>query len=653
MTTTAPYGSWRSPITADLLVEKVVRLGSVSAVGDDVYWVEGRPSEGGRQQLVRRGPDGAPVDVLPDGFAVRTLVHEYGGRSYVVGDDGTVFFSNFADQRLYRLPPGGSEPVALTDEPLPAMSVRFADPVVSPDGAWVVCVRERHLGSSALDVVNDLVCLPADGPSATGPVVLAEGRDFYAAPRLSPDGASLCWLSWDHPNMPWDGTVLSVAPFADGRLVGPVEEAAGGPAESISQPRWSPDGALVFASDRTGWWNLYDGEGTAWCPMDAEFSGPDWVFGQSSFVFLADGRLVAVCSERKVDRLGVLADGRFQSLDALPFTSLTSLAVDGSGSTIVGVAASPVRGPAVVRIDVDGGSFEVLRASREATVDEGHLSVPEPIEFPTQGGLTAHAFFYAPRNADFVGPPDERPPLIVMSHGGPTGATDPVLDLGLQFWTSRGFAVVDVNYGGSTGYGRAYRDRLQGAWGIVDVDDCVNAARWLASEGRVDGDRMVIRGGSAGGYTTLAALTFRDVFAAGASHFGVADAAALAADTHKFESRYLDGLIGPYPAAADVYAERSPIHHTDRLDRPMILFQGLEDKVVPPEQAEMMAEALRVKGIPFAYVAFEGEQHGFRQAATIKRVAEAELWFYGRVLGFGPGDEIEPVKLENEEALSS
>jgi dipeptidyl aminopeptidase/acylaminoacyl peptidase len=598
---------------------------------------------------VRRGADGTIADVLPDGFAVRTLVHEYGGRSYVVGDDGTVVFSNFADQRLYRLAPGAS-PVPLTDEPSPAMSVRFADPVLSPDGRWVVAVRERHLGSSAVDVVNDVVCVPLEGGGE--PVVLADGHDFFSAPRLSPEGTSLCWLSWDHPNMPWDGTVLSVAAFADGRVAGAPEQVAGGATESISQPRWSADGRLVFASDRTGWWNLYDRAGVALCPRDAEFSGPDWAFGQSSFVFLDDRRIVAVCSEQNLDRLAVLSAGVGEPVfvDALPFTSLASLSLERDGS-IVAIGASPVDAPAVVRIDVEVGSFEVLRASREATVGEGYLSVPEPIEFPTEGGRSAHAFFYAPRNADFAGADDERPPLIVMSHGGPTGATHSVLDLGLQYWTSRGFAVVDVNYGGSTGYGRAYRERLQGEWGIVDVDDCVNAARWLASEGRVDGDRMVIRGGSAGGYTTLAALTFRDVFAGGASHFGVADAAALAEDTHKFESRYLDGLIGPYPEAKEVYAERSPIHHTDRLDRPMILFQGLEDKVVPPEQAEMMAEALRMKGIPFAYVAFEGEQHGFRQAATIKRVAEAELWFYGRVLGFGPGDEIEPVKLENEDAL--
>ena len=645
MTTTAPYGSWRSPITADLLVENAVRLGSVAVAGADVFWVEGRPSEGGRQQLVRNGND-----VLPDGFAVRTLVHEYGGRSYVVAVDGTVYFSNFVDQRLYRIPPAGGPPEPITAEATPAMSVRFADPVLSVDGRWIVAVRERHLGDSALDVVNDLVAVPTDGSAE--PHVLADGHDFFSAPRLSPDGASLAWLSWDHPNMPWDGTELHVATFADGRLVGAAEVVAGGAAESISQPRWAPDGTLFFASDRTGWWNLYDRDGTPLCPRDAEFSGPDWQFGQSTFGFLPDGRVVAVCREQNVDRLCVIpaGGGAPAFVDGLAFTVLGSLGVADDG-TVVCLAGSPVAAPAVVRIDLEGPSATVLKASREQVPDERYLSVPEPIEFPTEGGLTAHAFFFPPRNDDFTGPDGERPPLIVMSHGGPTGATSAELDLGRQYWTSRGFAVVDVNYGGSTGYGREYRKRLDGAWGIVDVDDCVNAARWLASQGRVDGERMVIRGGSAGGYTTLAALTFRDTFAAGASHYGVADAVALALHTHKFESRYLDGLIGPYPEAKDVYDERSPIQHTDRLDRPMILFQGLEDRVVPPEQAETMAEALRTKGVPFAYLPFEGEQHGFRQAATIKRVAEAELWFYGRVLGFGPADEIEPVRIENEAAL--
>jgi dipeptidyl aminopeptidase/acylaminoacyl peptidase len=657
MTTIAPYGSWRSPITAASLVEQAVRLGQVAvcAATGAVFWNEGRPSEGGRQVIVRDG-----VDVLPEGFGARTLVHEYGGLSYAVAPDGSwLVFSNLADQRLYRVELDGagssvSAPVALTAEPPVPMATRFADPVVSPDGAWVVCVRERHHGSSALDVSNDVVAVPAAGGGE--PVVLAEGHDFFAAPRLSPDGASLCWLSWDHPNMPWDGTELWVAPFADGRLVGEPGLVAGGPTESVSQPRWSPDGALHFVSDRTGWWNLHrEGRRDPLVAREAEFTGPDWVFGQSSYGFLDDGRIVAAWSEKNLDRLSIFGlDGSDEVGEVVVETGLTSIgSLHVLGDAVVAIGGSATSSPAVVRIALPGGAVEVVKRGRAGTVDPGYVSVPEAIEFPTTGGATAHAFYYPPTNADFAGGDGELPPLIVMSHGGPTSATTSVLDLGQQYWTSRGFAVVDVNYGGSTGYGREYRDRLQGAWGIVDVDDCVAAAEWLASEGRVDGARMVIRGGSAGGYTTLAALAFRDVFAGGASHYGVADAEALAKDTHKFESRYLDGLIGPYPSARDVYVERSPIHHTDSLDKPMILFQGLEDKVVPPEQAEMMAEALRAKGVPFAYVPFEGEQHGFRQAPNIIRAAEAELWFYGRVLGFSPGDEIEPVKIEHEEALPS
>ncbi|MEA3075270.1 MAG: hypothetical protein QOF60_178 [Actinomycetota bacterium] len=651
MTTTAPYGSWRSPITAALLVEQAVGLSQVVVDGADVYWNESRPSEGGRMVIVRS----PGVDVLPAGFSARTLVHEYGGQSYAVRD-GVIWFSNFADQRLYRLEPGG-DPVAITDEP----GARYADPVVSPDGDWIVCVRERHGVPGASEAVNDIVRIPSGGGSVE---VVAEGHDFFAAPRISPDGRSIAWLSWDHPNMPWDGTDL----WVDGTSV------AGGTDESISQPKWSPANRLHFTSDRTGWWNLYTAElshprdkppprggareGRDFCAlanMEAEFGGPDWVFGQSTYAFVddgGDGTLVAVWSSAGGARMGVVRDGGVEPID-VPFTSISSVqAVEGG---VVAIAGSATSAAAVVRIAVPSSGeveVEVLKRSRSATVDPAYLSVPQAIEFPTTGGLTAHALFYPPRNGDFAAPAGERPPLIVMSHGGPTSATSSLLNLSLQFWTSRGFAVVDVNYGGSTGYGRAYRQRLRGAWGVVDVDDCVNAARWLAGEGLVDGDRMVIRGGSAGGYTTLAALAFRrDVFAAGASHYGVANLEVLALDTHKFESRYLDGLIGPYPAARDMYVERSPIHHTDLLDRPMILFQGLDDKVVPPEQAEMMASALAERGVPFAYVAFEGEQHGFRSAATIVRVAEAELWFYGRVLGFGPADEIEPVRIENEEAL--
>jgi len=636
--TTAPFGSWTSPITAARLVEKAVSVGQVTVDGPDVYWNEGRPAEAGRQVVVRWTPGGRePVEVLPAGFSARTTVHEYGGASFAVRD-GVVWFANFDDQRVYRHEPSGDAPPRpLTPEPPSPRSVRYADLQVSPDGSRLAAVRERHLESG--EVVNDLVLLAADEPdpgrSDTEPEVAAEGHDFYSAPRFAPDGR-LAWLCWDHPNMPWDGTELWIS--------GHDTPVAGGPDESISQPRWAPDGALYWASDRTGFWNLYrDGQATV--SENAEYSGPDWVFGQSTYAVLPSGD--ALVAARTTDGLGDLTVAGVPV--ATPFTSFSSVQAHGADA-VVAVVASPGESPAVVRIDLRGGevgAIEVLRRSRPTTVDPGYLSAPEPLTFPTDGGLEAHALFYAPANPDFEGPPEELPPLVVMSHGGPTSAARSDLNLAIQYFTSRGLAVVDVDYGGSAGYGRAYRRRLDGQWGVVDLADCVNAARHLAATGRVDGGRMVIRGGSAGGFTTLCALTFSDVFAAGASYYGVADLASLAADTHKFESRYLDRLVGPWPEAADLYRERSPIHAADRLSAPVILFQGLEDKVVPPAQAEILVRALVDKGLPFAYVTFEGEQHGFRQAATIVRAAEAELWFYGRILGFEPADEIEPVPISN------
>ena len=605
----APYGSWRSPLTAERLVEKVVRLSQLRVDGEDLYWIEGRPAEAGRQVVVRHGHG----DVTPAGLAARTLVHEYGGGDYVVRD-GAVYFANFVDQRVYR----NAEPITDDD------GTRYADFDVSPDGSRLVCVRERH----GTDVINDIVTIAADGSGAVD--VVAEGHDFFSAPRYAPDGR-LAWLAWDHPNMPWDGTEL----FVD------AARAAGGRDESISQPRWSPGGILHWVSDRSGWWNLY-ADGDPLAPMDAEFTGPDWGFAQTTYTFLPDGRLVAVWSSEGRDRIGVVADGSAHPL-AVPYTVISSVQAWRGG--VVAIAASPSQEPAVVRIDVDAADTEVIRSSRESTLDPAYISEPRSIEFPTSAGRTAYALHYAPLNPEFRAPPGERPPLIVVSHGGPTGNTSSALSLAIQFWTTRGFAVVDVDYGGSTGYGRDYRQRLDGQWGVVDVEDCVNAARWLAEQGDADGDRLLIRGGSAGGYTTLCALVFRDDFAAGASYYGVADVEALATDTHKFESRYLDRMIGPYPEASDLYRERSPIHHVDLCRSPLILFQGLEDKVVPPAQAEVMVDALRRNGVPFAYLPFEGEQHGFRQAANIKRATEAELSFYAQVLGFEPADDMEPVKI--------
>lgn len=640
MTTTAAYGTWKSPITPDLLVQEVVGLGFPSAAGSTLWWMESRPAEGGRQVIVRRDPGGNPQDTLPDGMSARTLVHEYGGLCHAVHGEN-VFFSNFEDQRIYVLDSSGrAEPI--TPE-CPSRELRYADFSLSPNGRWLICVRERHLSDG---VVNDIVVLPTDG--STEPRVIAQGHDFFAAPRLDPAGRKLAWISWDHPRMPWDGTELSEAEIGDDFTVGPSRTVAGGRTESITQPRYSPDGILYYISDRSGWWNIYadlDGAGRPVAPKDAEFSGPDWMFGQSTYTFLAGGSLVATWSEDGLDHLGVLEPGAQQLREIQTgYSSIGSIAP--AGNSIVAVAGSASLSPAVVTIDLPDGQTEVVKRSRQASIPGGYLSEPRPIEFPTEGGLTAHALFYPPVNADFTAAPAEKPPLLVMSHGGPTGATSSTLNYKIQFWTSRGIAVVDVNYGGSTGYGREYRERLKGSWGVVDVDDCVNAARWLAEQGEADGDRLMIRGGSAGGFTTLCALTFHDDFACGASLYGVADAGALAEDTHKFESRYLDGLIGPWPAARKLYEERSPAFHTERLSTPLILFQGLEDKIVPPAQSQMMADALSQRGVPHAYLAYEGEQHGFRKAENIKRTAEAELSFYAQILGFEPADDLEPVQIQ-------
>ncbi len=630
-----------------MLVEKAVALSYPMAQGKDLVWLEMRPSEAGRYVIVRRRPDGSVGDVLPPGFAARTLAHEYGGLAHTVFGD-TVFFSNFSDQRLYRIDPGG-EPQLLTPAPAEPMSERYADQAVSPDGRWVVCVRERHTSSG---VVNEIAAISADGTD--DPKSLFGGHDFYSAPRLSPGGDRLAWLSWDHPNMPWDSTELWEAPLGPDLTLGKPRLVAGGPQESVTQPRYSPSGRLFFISDRSGWWNLYaddPGGPLPVAPQASEFSGPDWVFGQSSYTFLDDGSLVALWAADGLDRMGVMApgDNSFTPVET-GFSVIHSIRPFGDG--VVAIGAGAAQAPAVVTIAVPGGETEVIRRSRELTVSPDLISQPRAIEFPTEGGLTAHALFYAPHNPDYRGPEGELPPLIVISHGGPTSATSSALNLGIQFWTSRGIGVVDVNYGGSTGYGREYRSRLNGTWGVVDVDDCINAARYLANSGEADEKRLVIRGGSAGGYTTLCALTFRDAFACGGSHFGVADAGALATDTHKFEARYLDNLIGPWPQARALYEQRSPIFHTDLLNTPLILFQGLEDKVVPPAQAQMMADALDQKGVPYAYLAYEGEQHGFRKAQNIKRTAEAELYFYGRILGFDPADDLPEVDIRNAGAIA-
>ncbi|MBX7223312.1 MAG: S9 family peptidase [Blastocatellia bacterium] len=635
----APYGSWKSPITSDLIVQGTVGLRQIACSGEHVYWIEGRPLEGGRSVLVRRSADGTVADVTPAPFNARTRVHEYGGGEYLVHGE-TLYFSHFADQRLYRQQ-FGQAPEPIT----PASAMRFADAVMDPHRNRIVCVREDHSVSDQ-EAVNTIVAI--DLANENEGQVLVSGCNFYAFPRLSPKGTKLAWICWNHPNMPWDGTELRVADINPDGSLGESQLVAGGVTESIFQPEWSPDGTLHFISDRSGWWNHYawrEETVTSLCPLDAEFGEPMWVFGMSTYGFVSADE--CVCTWKAVTgHLGTLnlKTGELKEIN-LPFTSFSDVRV--LGRSVVCLAGSPTVMAAIIRVNLDSGEYEVLRRSSDLEVDPAFIAVPEAIEYPTENGLTAYAFLYLPKNNDFTALEGEKPPLLVKSHGGPTGATTTVLRLAIQYWTSRGFAVLDVDYGGSTGYGRAYRERLREQWGVVDVDDCANGARYLVEKGLVDRNRLTIDGGSAGGYTTLATLTFRDVFKAGASHYGVSDIEALVHDTHKFESRYGDFLIGPYPERRDVYLARSPIHHTDGLNCPVIFFQGLEDKVVPPNQAEMMVAALRAKGVPVAYVPFEGEQHGFRKAENVKRALDGEFYFYSQVFGFTPAETIESVEIEN------
>jgi dipeptidyl aminopeptidase/acylaminoacyl peptidase len=591
-----------------------------------VWWSETRPEEGGRTAVLLRRPDGTVEEVLAQPWNARTAVHEYGGGAWWVRD-GVLWFADWATQRLHRLGADGV-PLPLTPESAVARGLRYADGDVSPDGATVLCVQESHAEGG--DVANTIVRLDAGGAST--PEVVVAGPDFVSNPRWRADGGAFCWLEWDHPAMPWDATRLVVDVAGERTVV-----AGAGGSESVVQPEWAPDGSLWFSSDRTGFWSLYrwtpDGGVETMVEVGRDVGFPAWVLGGTCFAFLDGERVAFVFVDDGMDRLAVrMPDRAIERVD-LPYTVIDGLSA--TGSTVRFVGASPTAEPHVVAVDIDGSAAAdpvVVVPPRALPFGEEWFSTPEPVDFPTGSGQTAHALLYRPRNPDVRPPDGDRPPALVVIHGGPTSAARPMLRLVYQFWTSRGFAVVDVNHRGSTGYGRAYRDLLQGQWGVIDVEDCAAVCRHLAERGDIDPARLCIRGGSAGGFTTLSALANEDVFAAGASYYGVADLAALAADTHKFESRYLDGLIGPWPAAADVYAARSPINHVESIDCPLIVFQGLEDEVVPPAQSEMIVDALRAKGVRVAYHTFPGEQHGFRQATTVRTALDAELAFYQEVL---------------------
>ena len=641
----APYGAWDSPVTTDLVAGKTVGLGALQADEGALYWLESRPNENGRSVLVRRGSDGRIEDLTPAPLNVASRVHEYGGGAYLV-EGGRVVFSDKATGAVW-----------LIDGDAPARQIaavegcRYADFAFDPVRGRVLAVREDHRiqpGKPAAEARAAIVSLDITGGmplQENAGQVLVDGHDFLASPRLSPDGKTLVWLSWDHPDMPWDGTRLWLAPI-DQTKSSTVRLVAGAIPEAIVQPTWSPDGELHFASDRTGWWNLYvvrDGGIHPVAPVEAELGGPHWVFGQRYFSFLPDGRIVAALVERGIRRAVLIAGRTITPLDLGPVQECPVPA----GAGLAYIATPTTAPPAVTRLSQLGGAPETVKASGPAGLDERDISVGEPFSFPTRDGGEGHGFWYAPTSATSAAPEGEKPPLIVMSHGGPTSMSTNGFSLAIQWWTSRGIAVVDVNYGGSTGFGRAYRQRLYGQWGVVDVEDCAAAAEFLASEGRVDPARIAIRGGSAGGFTTLAALTTTKLFKAGASHYGVADLKLLASETHKFESRYLDRLVGPLPQAEAIYRARSPLHHLDRLSCPVIFFQGLDDKVVPPNQAVDMAQAMATRGLAVAHYTFEGEGHGFRQGTTIRRVLELELGFYGRIFGFAPPGVSETVEIRN------
>jgi dipeptidyl aminopeptidase/acylaminoacyl peptidase len=653
MRSESPYGTWHSRISAPDLARSAIALNYVRVADGTPYWIESRPAQGGRHVVVKPAAGGGVTELTPMGFNARTRVHEYGGSPFIVLGN-KIYFSNFPDQRIYaQTLTGNAAPTALTPE-----GYRYADYDADPSGTRLYCVREDHTASGeprnaivaietglAVDSGPTSDATASSGSAASRPdpaagTVLFEDSDFVAYPRVSPDGRHLAWIAWNHPDMPWDATSLYVADItAEG--LSHITRVAGGPEESVTEPRWTADGSLYFISDRSNWWNLYrlvNGQVETVHEAPVELATPLWTLGQSNYALLDHARAVVRFSENAIDSLGLLdlMSGTLTPLE-LPFISLSNVQLlSANPPQAIAIAATAVEEAAVVTIDLTSGAHEVLRAPGELRLSAQYVSVGEAIEFPTAGGETAHAFYYPPQNPDHTAPADEKPPVIVKVHGGPTSHSKAELNMATQYWTSRGFALVDVNYGGSSGYGRQYRQRLNGNWGVVDVEDVVNVVKYLARQGWVDSRRAAIRGGSAGGFTVLAALAFHDVFQAGANYYGVSDLEALAHDTHKFESRYLDRLVAPLPEGKSLYEERAPIRHLEQFKAPLITFQGAEDKVVPPSQSRAIVAALREKGVRVEYIEFEGEQHGFRKAQSIVRSLEAELAFYGEVFGFRP-----------------
>ncbi len=633
--TEAPYGAWESPITAELTTRNAVGLRSVRLDGDDLYWIESRPDEGGRRVIVKRDAEGNISDAIPEGFSSRTRVHEYGGGSYNVWD-GVIYFSNHSDQKFYRLTPG-STPEALTTE-----GYRYADCIMDASHNQLICVQEDH--SHDGEPVNTLVSVSLNGSGKVR--TLFSGTDFVSSPALNPMGDTLVWITWDHPNMNWDDTKMWMATVTDQGSLSGTKTIVERDSLSVQEPRWNADGTLYYISDPIGWWNFQkyeDGEPGSLTRKEVEF-GKSGALGAHSWAFLSDVEIIAKYESGGTSHLATvnLTTGAVNEIET-PYVSISKVYSNGNKTYLIGATTTSASEIAEYR----DGEFITIKKSQEPIVDTAYISEPEAITFPNLKGEPTHAFYYAPKNPDFMAPEGTLPPTIVRLHGGPTGATSSAFSAGNQFWTSRGFAIIDINYGGSTGYGRAYRERLRGQWGVVDIDDTKAALDYLIEQGLADPDKLLIRGGSAGGYSVLVALSQTDIFAAGANYYGISDLEVLARDTHKYESRYLDSLIGRYPEDMEIYKARSPINSLDGFKSPLIVFQGLLDPVVPPNQSELIVTALREKGVPVAYYPYEGEYHGFGKKENIIHSLESELVFYGKILGFTPAGNLPEIEIDN------
>ena len=639
----APFGSWESPITAELTTRNSVNPMSVRFDGDDLYWIEMRPDEDGRRVIVKMDAEGNVSDILPKGYSARTRVHEYGSGAYNVWN-GVVYFSNHSDQKLYRFKPG-NKPEALTED-----GYRYADFIMDKGRNQLISVQEDHTQNG--EPVNTLVSIKLDGNHHIE--TLFSGTDFVSAPRLNLTGDKLVWITWDHPNMHWDDAKLWMGRITNNGQLKDIEAIVSRESLSAQEPRWSDDGKLYYIADPDNWWNFQryeDGKSQAVHAIEKEF-GRSGGLGASSYAFISNHEVIAKYEQDGASHLAIvnMQTGDLKDI-SMPYINIAKVYSDGKRIVVLGTKTTQV--VEIAEYIPNTGSFITINSAQEPLVDQEYISEPQPITFKNLKGEPTHAFYYSPKNPNFVAPENELPPLIVRLHGGPVSATTQSFSLANQYWTSRGFAIVDINYGGSTGYGRKYRERIRGQWGVVEIEDTLAAIDYLTEQGAADKERLLIRGGSAGGYSVLVALSQHDIFAAGANYYGVSDLEVLYRDTHKYESRFLDSLIGTYPEEIEIYKQRSPINQLDGFKSPLIVFQGLLDPVVPPNQSELVVNALRKKGVPVAYYPYEGEYHGFSQAENIIHSLESELVFYGKVLGFSPAGDLPEIHIDNYEGYLS